>query len=197
MARLKAPYEKPGDIDAPIRRWNGKVQLQPQSQYGPAMQALTPRWRRFVYCYLANGGRNATKAYMEAGFGGDSKSAQGHASKLLHDSRIQAALREETKLRMVGHAPLAVAVLQEVMDSSLNAKDRMTAARAILDRTGFMASIEHKVTHEHTLNNEQALAQAKAMAAFMGIPEQQLLGYLAAEEPIELIAAPEGLEDIW
>jgi phage terminase small subunit len=191
--------------DAPYRSKGGKVQLDDPGQYGPAMKAIKPQWRRFVHLYLAEGGRNATRAYIDAGFGSATKDARKHASKLLHDDRVQEALREETKKMLVGAAPLAYGVVNEVLQGAGSAKDKLTAAKMVFDRTGFIAATEHRVHQTSiTLSAEQLHLEISAFAKELGLDASKFLNTLPAE-PLAIEAdyddvtyAPtlEGLEDL-
>lgn len=191
--------------DAPRTTKRGKLQLDDPGQYGPAMKAIKPQWRRFIHIYLANGGRNATRAYLEAGFGGDAIAAKTNASRILHDERMQAALREETKKMMVGNAPLAQSVVEQILDNpTASAKDKLTAAKMIWDRTGFIAATEHQVKQTVTLNAEQLHAELALFAKELGLDMKQVLGP-NFQQPMALIEADfeevpegslEGLEDL-
>lgn len=146
----------------------GKWRLPDMGQYGPAMAALRPKQRKFVEIYHANGG-NGTRAYIDAGYGGSSEDARGNASHLLQDPKIQSALVETARGRTTGKIGVALDVVAGILeDPGTLAKDKIAAAKMLMDRGGLHGMIEQKITHEHTLNYEQLVAKAKLLEQRLG-----------------------------
>ena len=92
MAKYQRKFEPP----VLRRSSHGKMRLPDMGEYGPKIRALVPRMREFVLAYLNNGG-NATRAYIAAGYGGTTESANKNAHKILYDERVQEALHEQSQ----------------------------------------------------------------------------------------------------
>lgn len=148
----------------------GRYLLEPPPEYGPAMAALVPRQRRFVETYLAQGGKHLERAYIEAGYTGDGISLRMHARALINSEKVQAALLEESRKRLVTHGPAAIETVLEVMnDPTTSKKDRLSAADRILNRGGLHARTEHIVQQTHTLDLAALTNKAKLLAAELGV----------------------------
>lgn len=174
--------------------------LVPESDYGPAMQALpNDRWREFVRIYCGNGRRNATEAYRLAFVRSREMSRETAAvggSRLLHDERTQAAILEYCQKALRTLAPLAVQVMEDVATNEQAApSDRLTAAKMIADRTGLHAVAEQKHTVRH-VNDPDQIKRISAMAELLGLPIEKLLGQRLAEKAPKVIdVTPEPVED--
>ena len=159
--------------------FRGKMVLDPNpGKFGPAMKALSERHRKFVIDFLANGGRNASEAYRQAGYtSSNTDTIKANAWRLLHDPRTQAAILEETKKRVTGSGPFAIETLIQMLDSpSITAKDRIRCAELLLNRGGFHAQTEHKVSVEHTLNTSELADKIKTLSAELGLDADRFLG---------------------
>ena len=116
--------------------------------YGPLMQALNPLQRAFVEVYLDHPDLPAGQLAERAGYtkpttpGSNQLATRGHL--LLHNERVIAAINEQASRRLRGAGGMAVKVLLDIARSP--GKDQLKAAIALLDRTGFHALSEHKVT---------------------------------------------------
>lgn len=113
---------------------------------GPAMLALKPAQRRFVLGKLS--GLKNLEAIRDAGYKGSDTTLAPQASKMTHDPRIMAAIREvSNSLGVVEGIPTALRALIDIAgDVTREAKDRNTASKELLDRFGFSAKTEHNVT---------------------------------------------------
>jgi hypothetical protein len=148
---------------------------------GPAMLALSPAMRAFVIAKVEFGQPNHEAARM-AGYSAASPHALSVvASRLAHDERVQSALLEEGQKLMRSEGPKSVHTLVEVRDDKRNAaKDRIKAATELLDRSGFHALSEHHLTVEHHLSDEQKDARIMALAAEMGLSQDEARKLLIA-----------------
>ncbi len=146
-------------MTAATKRQSGKRQeLAPleavDAQDGPAMLALpTDRHRAFVRAlYQVKPGWGANvKAARLAAFGTPNSSPQSMAtiaSRLAHDERVLAAIREEDEKRIRSSAPRAISALSRLIENPAH-RDHARGIAMILDRVHPAEQI-HKVDHQHT-----------------------------------------------
>jgi hypothetical protein len=135
----------------PQKRPRGKrrevAPLEPvDAKDGPAMLALpTDRHRSFVRAlYTVRPGHGArVKAAKLAGFGCPTSSVQSMAtiaSRLSHDERVLAAIREQDELYIRSRAPRAIGALSRLIENP-NAKDHARGIAMILDRVHPVESV--------------------------------------------------------
>ncbi|WP_339245891.1 terminase small subunit [Paenibacillus sp. FSL R10-2796] len=106
------------------------------------MAELRPQAMIFVTEYIKNG-NNATQAAIAAGYSEKTASSQG--SRLLKSVEVQQFLNKteqnlnrDLRQMFTEDAVKAYGVLKEIMDDPLAAhKDRLVAARDLLDRAGY------------------------------------------------------------
>lgn len=170
-----------------------------EAKLGPCMEALpTDRMRAFVYAMLDSGCSNHFLAAKSAGYIGNENTLRVTAHRLAHDERVQAALQEEARRRLMTGSILAVNALLDIVSNPAH-KSRLQAANSILDRTGLHGLIEQKVTHEHTIDDKKAIARIRELALTLGVDPVKLLGTVGVvdAEFTEIPAATdEGLEDL-
>ena len=148
----------------------------PEGDYGPKFRALsTNGQKRFVLALAAQHKRDYCAAYTEAGYVGKShKALTVDSHRLAHDTRIQEALQEEAGRRVKALLPMALHVVEAVLEDPQH-KDAVKVAHGILDRSGLGAVQEVK----HTLGlagDTEMLARIKLLAERNGIPIETLLG---------------------
>ncbi|WP_340389556.1 terminase small subunit [Paenibacillus sp. FSL E2-0151] len=132
------------------------------------MADLRPQIMLFVTEYIKNGG-NGTAAAIAAGY--SEKSAYSQASRLLKSVEVQQylnntqqSINKDLRLMFAEDAVKAYNVLLEIMQSP-NAvdKDRLVAARDLLDRAGYkpidrvQADVQGEVNHQHEYIVEQTI----------------------------------------
>ena len=169
---------------------------------GPKMRSLSPHMRRFVMCLLEHGGDNYTRAAIAAGYATSGAAAVG--SRLAHDERIQDAMEEEARKRLKSGALLATSVLLDtIRNPTVQTKDKLKAIDMVLNRVGLHPLTEHKVTHEHTVDDADLIAKVKRLSGELGLDAQKLLGNAGVIEGefkevsnAPLPAGLEGLEDV-
>jgi phage terminase small subunit len=133
------------------------------AQDGPAMKVLpTDRHRAFVRAlYTVRPGHGANvRAAKLAGFGSPTSTPQSMAtiaSRLAHDERVLAAIREEDEKHIRSSAPRAIRALSSLIENP-KAKDHARGIAMVLDRVHPLETIQ-KVTVEH-----QASSSMKATA---------------------------------
>jgi hypothetical protein len=146
-------------LTAATKRQSGKRQelapLEPvDAQDGPAMKALpTDRHRAFVRAlYQVKQGHGANvKAARLAAFGTPNSSPQSMAtiaSRLAHDERVLAAIREEDEKRIRSSAPRAISALSRLIENPKH-KDHARGIAMVLDRV-HPAETQHTVKVEHS-----------------------------------------------
>jgi hypothetical protein len=159
------------------------------SSLGPAMVALSPAMRAFVVAKVTMGLNNIDAA-KTAGYSARSPHALGVVgSRLAHDDRVQVAILEEGQKLMRTEGPRSVHTLVAIRDDkAASNKDRLTAAKELLDRSGFHATTEHHVSVEHSLSDAEKDRRMLVLAAELGISQteaQKLLIAPAAPKAVE------------
>lgn len=150
-------------------------------QLGPAMRALNPQQRVFVYGLVELGG-NATGAAAAAGYGQDSPTLEQRRNaqrvrgyQLSHDPKVLAAIKEEAEKRLNSGALIAASALLEMVTDPLS-KFRYKAAVELLNRSGLIVETQHRVTVEHTGSDKEMIDRIKQLAGGLGIDPVRLLG---------------------
>lgn len=132
------------------------------------MAELRPQIMVFVTEYIKNG-NNATHAAISAGYSEKTASSQG--SRLLKSVEVQQFLNitqqnlnRDLRTMFTEDAVKAYRVLTEIMEDPMAMhKDRLVAARDLLDRAGYkpvdrvVADVNSEVTNRHELHIEQTI----------------------------------------
>jgi phage terminase small subunit len=149
------------------------------AQDGPAMKALpTDRHRAFVRAlYTVRPGHGANvRAAKLAGFGSPTSTPQSMAtiaSRLAHDERVLAAIREEDEKHIRSSAPRAIRALSSLIENP-KAKDHARGIAMVLDRVHPVETIQ-KVTVEHQASSSmkataEIFEKIMLLAARAGVP---------------------------
>lgn len=156
-------------------------------EYGPAMAALTERQRGFVIAMLTIPGCSHSRAAREAGYSDVAEGAKVRGHECAHNPNVQAALREEAGKRLNSLSVVAANVMMDIMLSDDAApKDKLKAAMAVLDRTGFAAAQTINVNKTVTDNSGRAVMERiERAAAELGVDPGTLLGV----KPMKVINA--------
>lgn len=136
--------------------------------------ATTELQQRFAEAYVENGGNGAAAA-REAGYA-ESSAAQ-EAARLLKNKNVLEAIKIETLRQFAEGVPLAVKTIIDLVKNSENAKVRLDAANALLDRGGLQLSqrFEHVIKDDRT--DEELEAAIIASAKELGVsPDAMLAG---------------------
>lgn len=157
---------------------SGRSMNDTSDEYGPAMAALSDRQRRFVMAMLMIPNCSHAKAAREAGYSDVKGAAKVRGHYCAHNPGIQAALREEAGKRLNGLSVIAANVMMDVMlDERSPIKDKLKAASAVLDRTGFAAAQNINVNKIVTDNSGRAIMERiEKAAAALGVDAAGLLG---------------------
>jgi phage terminase small subunit len=149
------------------------------AQDGPAMKVLpTDRHRAFVRAlYTVRPGHGANvKAAKRAGFGSATSTPQSMAtiaSRLAHDERVLAAIREEDEKYIRSSAPRAIRALSSLIENP-KAKDHARGIAMVLDRVHPLETIQ-KVTVEHQASSSmrataEVFERIMLLASRAGVP---------------------------
>jgi phage terminase small subunit len=115
------------------------------------MEQLTTKQIRFVEEYIRNGG-NGKQAAISAGY--SENTAESQASRMLRKVKVQNALKErrsqiQQELRdyFIGDALTARKVMVQILnDPEATHKDKLTAAKDLLDRAGFKPTEKQEIS---------------------------------------------------
>ena len=132
------------------------------------MADLRPQQMIFVTEFIKNGG-NATQAAISAGY--SEKTAHVQGSRMLKDVKVQQYLNKteqnlnkDLRQLFAEDAVKAYKVMLEIMQSpDAMDKDRLVAARDLLDRAGYkpidrvQADVQGEVNHNHEYHIEQQI----------------------------------------
>lgn len=143
---------------------------------GPAMRALNERQRAFVVGWFHTGSK--TKAAAAAGYSEGtpgSSTLRSIAWHVAHSQKVREAIREYAAEAVLnGLVPKAMKVMDEVMED-MGHKDRLTAARMVLERTGFHAKSEQIVTKVE-VNREERILSIIHKARALGMDPRKIIG---------------------
>jgi phage terminase small subunit len=145
------------------------------TEWGPCMKALNERQRRFVLAlYQVPPGHGAqVRAAKMAGYGTPTSSPEtwaALASRLIHDERVQAALREHDQKVLRAAAPRALRALHGLVEDTEH-RDHARGIAMVLDRTHPVETVHHvKTERRHVLvAPEKVLARIREIASAVGL----------------------------
>jgi len=148
-----------------------------KSDFGPAMQELNPRQCDFVLAVVTIPGCTFKRAAVEAGYSdvADGAKVRGHA--LAHNPKVQVAIREKAGRRLNSLSLLTANTMMAVMQHpEAPHRDKMKAATAVLDRTGF--AMQHNINIHKTvtdLSTEGLTKKIRELSEKLGIDPDVLL----------------------
>lgn len=146
------------------------------------MSALTERQRKFVLALIEVPGCSHAKAARLAGYSDVKEGAKVRGHYAAHNPAVQEAIREEAGKRLSSLSVVAASVMMDVMlDPKSEAKDKLKAAAAVLDRTGFAAAQNINVNKTVTRRVDVSAAANKIAEFRRRFPEQfaRLIGETA------------------
>lgn len=176
----------------------------PDSELGPAMQALEPRRRAFVLEMLNNPAISHAQAARRAGYTGTDNYLGVQAHRLAHSERVLAAYHEEASKRLRSGVLVGASVLVEIARDSTH-KDQLKAAMTLLNRVGLHEKTEHKHVVERATDDVEVKRQVVALAKELGLDPRVFLGNNASlpalptpvDADFEVIEqSTEGIEDV-
>lgn len=154
-------------------------------EFGPAMRALNERQQKFVLAAREIGGQKnwRTMAARLAGYEGTDVSLRVQAHRLANNPLVQAAIKEVALATLASSGLVVTGVLLDIIMGEIPAtpSEKLKAAAMVFNRIGMPELTEHKVTVEHTLNTEDALAKLNRFSKQLGLDPQKLLGQMGLE----------------
>lgn len=150
------------------------------SAFGPKMQALRDRERRFVWAYLINSmtpiGPNGAQSARDAGYSDQSDGAKVRAHHLLHRHDVQEAIQEVAMRELRGLALPAIAAVSQII-SKPDHPDRQKVALSVLSRLGMgeQSAVSLNVTGEVQVNHTDAALDDLKRLKDLGVPHERLV----------------------
>lgn len=157
------------------------------SGFGPRMQALRDRERRFCWAYLINSmtevGANGAQSARDAGYSDRSEGAKVTAHHLLHREDVQGAIQELAARELRGLALPALAALGSILRKP-DHPDRQKVALSVLSRIGLAetAAVNLSVSGSVVVNHKAMVERIKLLAEKVGTDPQRLLGSNTVED---------------
>lgn len=170
------------------------------SNFGPKMQALRDRERRFVWAYLMNsltdGKENGAQAARDAGYSDVAEGAKVRAHHLLHRDDVLAALDEVAGRELRGLALPAVVALSKLLAKPDHA-DHRKAIEMVLNRVGHAerTAVDVNVTGEVVVNHTDAALNDLRMLKRLQVPRDQLeemFGFSGLQRYEKMLAVADG-----
>lgn len=164
MAEPRAPMHFPED-------W---------SEFGPKVQALRERERRFVWAYLINSmtevGANGSQSARDAGYSDVSEGAKVRAHHLLHRQDVQGAIQELAARELRGLALPALAALGSILRKP-DHPDRQKVALSVLSRIGLgeQQAVNFNVSGEVTVNHTDSALDDLRRYLDLEVPRPKLI----------------------
>jgi hypothetical protein len=171
-------------------------------KFGPAMRGLTERQRRFVIAMVEYPMASQAAAASMAGYAGPLEDLSTHASRMAHDPRISAAIREEAQARLGGAGILASTKVVQLLNDSTDPTIILKCASMIFDRIGMPKQTKQEINVNHGLDTGGSAVDRIAKACILlGVDPKTLLGRAAPPDAIdaeftEVDDGSEGLEDV-
>lgn len=177
----------------------------PEEALGPKMLALSSDQRRRFAWIMANGETSAAQAARDAGYSDVAGGSKVRAHYLMHDPAVLDAIEEAGRKVLRGLAPLAIRSAKAILEEPKHPQ-HARMIETVLDRTGFLAKSEHKLTVEHSLGTKELEDLARRLALENGIDPKRFLGVngpLIEHEPLKTFEADrekfeaEPMDEIW
>lgn len=165
------------------------VEVPPEDDLGPKMRALNERQRAFVTAHLETGKGDNTLCASMAGYSGSRQTLAVTGHRLAHNLQVLEAMHEEAGRRLASSKVMAVSQLISIAQNSMDDKNKLTAIKMILNRTGMHELSEHKVTTvDASRTDAEMIKRITQLATGLGLDAKKLLGHhvpAAAPAPID------------
>jgi hypothetical protein len=154
------------------------ITLTARGNMGPAMLALAQPKQAFVDALMSLGTDDFVRAAELAGYANANReSLKSTAHRLIHDDRIQVAIKEETRRRLTGLLPLAISRVRDVLTDPLQAGGvTLKAAETVMNRGGLPAVTEQKIEVTRAETPLQQVDRIARLAQQLGLDPKTLLG---------------------
>lgn len=166
------------------------------SSFGPKMQALRDRERKFVWAYLINSmtpvGANGSQSARDAGYSDKSEGAKVRAHHLLHREDVQEAIQELAMRELRGLALPALAAVADIIKKP-DHPDRQKVALSVLSRLGMgeTTGVNLNMTGEVRVNHTDAAVEDLRQLLALGVSREKLIetfGHSGLERYEKLLA---------
>jgi len=150
------------------------------SVFGPKMQSLRDRERKFVWAYLINSmtpvGANGAQSARDAGYSDRAEACKVRAHGLLHRQDVQEALQETAMRELRGLALPALAAVADILRKP-DHPDRQKVALSVLSRLGMgeQSGLNLNVTGEVAVNHTDAALDDLKRLVDLGVPREKLI----------------------
>jgi hypothetical protein len=143
----------------------------PVPEVGPAMRALTPRWRKLVEAlFIAEGNRSEALRISGLYKVDNPDSVKVMASNIFGDPRMRAAIREQALNYLdVAEPEMIATTMSIVRNTGEKASDRLAAIRMVWDRSNPVIT-KHKIDVAHHLTNDERDIQHYRALKKLGAP---------------------------
>jgi hypothetical protein len=149
-------------------------EAEPDVELGPAMRALSPRWRIAVHALFETKG-NRSAAARAAGYKGTARNLASYASRMFSDPRVRAAVKEECVKRIdILEPELIETTMTIVRDAKMKPADRLRAIGMAWDRSNPVQS-KLKIDVEHHLSTDERDIQHYLALKKLGAPHDAFL----------------------
>jgi len=141
---------------------------------------LTPKQRAFVMALFELPDPTLADCVRAAGYAGTGQTIHSMGQKLMHHQGVQAAMQAEMYRRAETAGPKALRFMHE-MAFSRGHRDQYKALRTVLNFAGMREVSEAKAEVIVKTDQEQ-LAELRAIAQRLGVPENHFVGQLTEAE---------------
>jgi phage terminase small subunit len=146
-------------------------------ELGPAMLALNDAQRRFVFAMASNPFGTQKEWAIAAGYSDVKDGAKVRAHELLHNPKIERAVREYAKFHLGTFGPLLASAVMLRVARNPRHPQHLRAAEMIANRVGLHETTQHVVSVEHTDRTGAAMVEKiKRLAEKHGLNAASLIG---------------------
>lgn len=150
--------------------------MESEFEFGPKMQALNDRQKRFVLALVEDPMMPKAEAARIAGYSDVKEGCKVRACELMQDKRVVDALHEQAGKRLWSVSLKASARVEEMIDSA-DEKVALKASLAVLDRVGWAAQQNINISQTVTDHSSKGiLKRIEDLADRLGVPKAGLLG---------------------
>lgn len=145
-------------------------------EFGPKMQVLNDRQKRFVLALVEDPMMSKAEAARVAGYSDVKAGCKVRACELMQDKRVVDALHEQAGKRLWSVSLKAAAKVENMIDSD-DEKVALKASLAVLDRVGWAAQQNININQTVTDHSGKGiLKRIEELADRLGVPTAGLLG---------------------
>jgi phage terminase small subunit len=140
------------------------------------------------FAFLVGCGETGAEACREAGYSDKGEAAKRTAYRMMQNPAVLEAVREVATKALGGLVPSALRAAEEILADKTHPQ-RARMIETILDRTGYSAKVEQKITveHQHTvqLRADKVAARIQELLNKVGLPQLPAPIDVRPEEVVE------------